>query len=240
MRDWGLDPDIEERALELFAAVVSLPDTERAAALDAACAGNARLREAIDGLLRDHDAPPPILSRLLHGNAGPGSGPLRPGAQIGPYCIVDVIGRGGMGIVYRALQDRPRRSVALKVMSLGIGQQEALHRFEREVEVLGLLQHPGICSIHGAGAIDLGAGLGEVPYFANVWEWQQSHYEPYPGYKPFDGALMEYNGKFMDNQRVLRGGSFATPRSSARLAYRNFWPPATRFQATGVRLVCSS
>ncbi len=71
----------------------------------------------------------------------------------------------------------------------------------------------------------------------DVWEWQQSHYEPYPGYRPFAGALMEYNGKFMDNQRVLRGGSFATPRSSARLAYRNFWPAPTRFQATGLRLL---
>ncbi len=168
-RDWGLDPDLEERALELFAAVVPLPDAERNAALDAACAGNARLRAAIVGLLRDHDAPPPILSRLLQGDGGLGSGPLRPGAQLGPYRIVDVIGRGGMGIVYRALQDRPRRSVALKVMSLGIGQPEALRRFEREVEVLGLLQHPGICSIHGAGAIDLGTGLGEVPYFAMEW-----------------------------------------------------------------------
>ncbi|MFY9342399.1 MAG: ergothioneine biosynthesis protein EgtB, partial [Planctomycetota bacterium] len=70
-----------------------------------------------------------------------------------------------------------------------------------------------------------------------AWEWTSSHYEPYPGYRPFPGALMECNGKFMDNQRVLRGGSFATPRSQARVCYRNFWPPATRFQATGVRLL---
>jgi ergothioneine biosynthesis protein EgtB len=71
----------------------------------------------------------------------------------------------------------------------------------------------------------------------DVWEWTASHYEPYPGYRPFAGALMEYNGKFMDNQRVLRGGSFATPRNQARAQYRNFWPADTRFQATGVRLV---
>jgi ergothioneine biosynthesis protein EgtB len=71
----------------------------------------------------------------------------------------------------------------------------------------------------------------------DVWEWTLSHYEPYPGYRPFAGALMEYNGKFMDNQRVLRGGSFATPRSQARRGYRNFWPADTRFQATGVRLL---
>lgn len=79
------------------------------------------------------------------------------------------------------------------------------------------------------------AGLRQLA--GDVWEWTLSHYEPYPGYRPFAGALMEYNGKFMDNQRVLRGGSWATPRQHARVAYRNFWPADTRFQATGVRLL---
>ena len=70
-----------------------------------------------------------------------------------------------------------------------------------------------------------------------AWEWTASHYEAYPGYRPYPGALTEYNGKFMDNQRVLRGGSFATPRSQARVAYRNFWAPTTRFQASSLRLL---
>jgi ergothioneine biosynthesis protein EgtB len=87
-------------------------------------------------------------------------------------------------------------------------------------------------------ALPAAADKGRVQQLAgDVWEWTQSHYEPYPGYRPFDGALMEYNGKFMDNQRVLRGGSFATPRMQARACYRNFWPADTRFQASGVRLL---
>ncbi len=77
---------------------------------------------------------------------------------------------------------------------------------------------------------------GLVQMSGDLWEWTTSHYEPYPGYAPFDGNLMEYNGKFMDNQRVLRGGSCATPRGHIRASYRNFWPADTRFQLTGIRL----
>jgi len=73
-----------------------------------------------------------------------------------------------------------------------------------------------------------------------LWQWTASYYEPYPGYRPFPGVLAEYNGKFMDNQRVLRGGSFATPSDHYRLSYRNFWPAATRFQFTGIRLARST
>jgi ergothioneine biosynthesis protein EgtB len=73
--------------------------------------------------------------------------------------------------------------------------------------------------------------------FGDTWEWTRSSYEAYPGYQPWRGALGEYNGKFMVNQRVLRGGSCLTPRRHIRATYRNFWPAATRFQMTGVRLV---
>lgn len=70
----------------------------------------------------------------------------------------------------------------------------------------------------------------------DVWEWTCSYYEPYLGYKPFDGALSEYNEKFMDNQRILRGGSCVSERSHIRISYRNFWPAETRFQFSGIRL----
>ncbi len=111
-----------------------------------------------DGAAGTHD-----LTQALMQEGTPTAAPLI-GQQIGSYRILRVLGQGGMGVVYIAEQDHPRREVALKVIRPGVATEGLLRRFEHEAQILGRLQHPGIAQIHGAGTAD--TGQGPQPYFA--------------------------------------------------------------------------
>ena len=83
---------------------------------------------------------------------------------------------------------------------------------------------------------EVAAAAGLPQAYGLVWQWTGSPYRPYPGFQPAAGAVGEYNGKFMSSQVVLRGSCFLTPPGHARLTYRNFYPPASRWMASGLRL----
>ncbi len=101
-----------------------------------------------------------------------------------------------------------------------------------QLPVAGNLYDSG--ELHPRAAVVACQGLQQI--FGDAWEWTQSPYAPYPGFKPLAGSLGEYNGKFMCNQAVLRGGSCVTPASHIRATYRNFFYPPDRWQFTGIRL----
>lgn len=109
---------------------------------------------------------------------------------------------------------------------------------EAEWEAAAAAHDPdGGNQLDAAGAVEpRPAADGSPAFFGDVWEWTGSAYRPYPGFAAAEGAVGEYNGKFMSGQFVLRGGSCATPRGHVRGSYRNFFYPHQRWQFTGVRL----
>jgi ergothioneine biosynthesis protein EgtB len=121
---------------------------------------------------------------------------------------------------------------------------------EAEWEVVAVTRaNPPLVAGEAPSAVGLddaglaGSGLHPVPpapgdeqWFGAVWQWTSSPYGPYPGFQPETGAVGEYNGKFMVNQQVLRGGACVTPAGHSRPSYRNFFPPAARWPFCGLRL----
>jgi ergothioneine biosynthesis protein EgtB len=107
----------------------------------------------------------------------------------------------------------------------------AVSRYGQLVD--GLRFHPQAADATEASAGE-SSGVGRC--LGDTWEWTQSAYAPYPGYRPAPGALGEYNGKFMINQMVLRGGSCVTSKDHIRFSYRNFFYPQDRWQFSGIRL----
>jgi ergothioneine biosynthesis protein EgtB len=111
---------------------------------------------------------------------------------------------------------------------------------EQEWEHAAQTQRVCSASAYEAGVFEplpaAGIETGPEQMTGDVWQWTRSPYVPYPGFRPWPDILGEYNGKFMVNQIVLRGGSCATPASHIRLTYRNFFPPDARWQFSGLRL----
>lgn len=154
------------KVAQLFEAAQDLEGEERQQMLQRECGDDSALLEEVLALLREAEDSPDFLEEPTHlkedssvlGLATPDP------TQIGRYRVLDKIGEGGMGIVYRVEQDNPRRQAALKIIKPGVTGEEGLRRFEHETQVLGLLQHPGIAQIFEAGTADL--GNGPQPYFA--------------------------------------------------------------------------
>ncbi|MFT4843329.1 MAG: serine/threonine protein kinase [Candidatus Azotimanducaceae bacterium] len=156
---------------QLFEAALDLPNAERAAFLDRECGALGMVRSDVDELLAC-DADGSELGSLLDrgvdliatGGVVPGAGTLGNRGRVGPFALRSVLGSGGMGTVYEAEQDEPRRRVALKVLSLGLANEQAVRRFKWEAEVLANLRHPAIAQVHEVGVHKVGDI--ELPWFA--------------------------------------------------------------------------
>lgn len=144
-----------------------VPPAERGSFLDSSCGGDTALRSEVEAMIARQDSatiPGAAAPRAEHHESAAAEGAPAGPQRTGKYTIVGVLGEGGMGVVYLAEQDRPRRKVALKVIRPGLLTPRMLRRFEHESQILGRLQHPGIAQIHEAGMADHGSG--PQPYFA--------------------------------------------------------------------------
>jgi len=163
-----VNPERYQLIKKLFLDACEVEPAERAAFLDEACGDDRELRAEVENMLRQDEAPLQGLDpepsggfrQVVEGalrdelDADADDQPRSIPRRIGPYRIVRLVGEGGMGVVYEAEQEHPRRRVALKVMRTVFASESALRRFEFEVEVLGRLEHPGIARLYDAGAAE--------------------------------------------------------------------------------------
>jgi serine/threonine protein kinase/tetratricopeptide (TPR) repeat protein len=165
-----MSPDRFQLVKRIFLDVCNSDPGDRVAVLDRECGEDAELRREVESLLRQDSQSTGFLERSPMNSALAWNAPAQPNGlrsrpeRIGQYRILDVLGEGGMGMVYLAEQDHPRRNVALKVIRPGLLSESVLRRFEYEATLLGRLHHPGIAQIYEAGTAD--AGHGPQPFFA--------------------------------------------------------------------------
>ena len=144
----------------IFKAAISLPPDRRGAYLDQVCGTDVELRHDVDSLLRAHDESSTLVQALpeRHDHAGGHTAiSERPGTAIGPYLLIEQIGEGGMGVVFRAEQSSPvRRTAALKVIKPGMDSAQFIARLEAERQALALMDHPSIAKFLDAGTTEFG------------------------------------------------------------------------------------
>jgi len=158
---------------DVFNVAMEMPTDERRVFLDEVCADDESMRTRIEGLLQSHDQAGDFLEisapEQFIESTGDASAATLIGHEIGRYTVESLIAAGGMGMVYRAVQSNPHRTVALKVLRRGIASRSAMMRFQYEAEILGRLLHPGIAQIYEAGMYYEETGRGDspgLPYFA--------------------------------------------------------------------------
>ncbi|MHC5002929.1 MAG: serine/threonine protein kinase [Planctomycetota bacterium] len=170
-----LTPERYQRVYEIFTDVCGLEGPARVGAIARHCADDAELRDAVEALLREDGGPDSFLDAepadLWCAEIETAEAPLREDAllnhRIGKYHVRRVIDSGGMGTVYEAVQERPRRTVALKVIREGLTSPSAARRFEYEAQILARLRHPGIAQVFDAGTdTDPTTPGASMPYFA--------------------------------------------------------------------------
>jgi serine/threonine protein kinase len=160
-----LEPDRWQEIERIYHEALELEASRRAAWVKRAAHGDESLEREVGSLLEQADEKSSFLEeRALEVAARDlAAAPSHP-SSIGRYRILRLLGEGGMGAVYEAEQEEPRRVVALKVIRLGLATPERLRRFRHESQALGRLQHPGIAQIYESGTAD--TGFGPQPYFA--------------------------------------------------------------------------